>query len=269
MIRLFASNYTTVSGHVRISEDEFTDVNLTQIIADRIPDSHPTIAVTGADKSQFDSADQRIAWSVVGDVNSVDFRIYNSAGVVIEHIVESGTSGEYDFNDLAAGTYTFEVLANGYLSTKWSESITIVDEDQAAPFLTLSGSRGTVSDQQSREFTWSAADVSGISTASAIVTGPTGQLLTSSDQSGSFSLNSYGPGTYQIKFDATDADADWTGDQKSAAQAKRSVSVYDDDVLAPEISFSDRLGQPLLGSTASESHGLATRSHGMSLTNPE
>lgn len=258
VVRLFASNYTTVSGHVRISEDEWTDSNLRNIVANLIPEQHPAISVTGAKTSQFDSEAQRIGWSVDGRATSVDLRISRNSQVLVSE-TGLGLNGSYSFDNFGLGKFQVEIVANGYKRTSWRESITVSDEDLSAPTIILGGSSGTISDQQSRQFEWSASDASGLSSVSAVVTGPSGRLFSSSDPAGLYSLNSQGPGNYRITVNAIDADNDWSGDKKTAAQKTRAVTVYDDDITAPSIAFFDSLGQPLLDAGTSQSHGLDNR----------
>ena len=100
------------------------------------------------------------------------------------------------------------------------------------------------------------SDASGISHSSVVITGPENLRHSSGDQAGVFSLNSYGPGFYRMTASATDGDNDWNGDRKSSTAVPRTVQVYDDDTNKPNIAFFDRLGDPLLGSVTSESHGL-------------
>ncbi|KAA5539564.1 PKD domain-containing protein [Roseiconus nitratireducens] len=206
---------------------------------------------------QSDGQSQVISWSAQGSgLKNVTYSL-RKVGVATPIASNSSSgSGSISFDDLGVGTYQFEITGHAFNSVTRSLTVQVQDDDVANPTVTLGGSRGTIDDQTVREFTWSVSDSSGVINSATTVSGPSGNLLNSSDLAGEFSLNQYGPGYYQIRVTATDADSDWNGDRRTTALTTRSVRVIDDDVVPPRITFFDRLGEPLLGTSTSESHGL-------------
>src|SRR5439155_8022493 len=129
-------------------------------------------------------------------------------------------SGSFDFNTLGLGNFQINVNAadadgdrlNDSLTSSASRSVSVSDDDTAAPVITLGGSTGEENDGQDNVFTWNVTDAgSGLGTLSVIVTRDGQTVFTNSDAAGSFDFNALGLGTYAITVTASDGDADRAG----------------------------------------------------------
>src|SRR5207249_716219 len=133
------------------------------------------------------------------------------------------------------------------LSSSASRSVTVSDDDTAAPVIALGGSTGSENDGQNQNFTWDVSDVgSGLASVGVSITKDGTEIYRSTPASGTFDFNSHGLGTYAINVTATDVDSDRALDSLTST-ASRSVTVSDDDTDAPVI--------VLGGSTAGETDG--------------
>lgn len=111
-----------------------------------------------------------------------------------------------------------------------------------APTATLEGSAGDELDGQDQQFAWSVSDVDGNLTSVEIEVTKDGERIDSVsgpvDESGSIDLNDQGVGLFELVFTATDS-------AESIVTASRSVSVSDDDTVAPQVSLSGSSGTEL------------------------
>src|SRR5207244_7485717 len=121
-------------------------------------------------------------------------------------------------------------------------TVSVSDDDTAAPVITIGGSSGAETDGQNQHFTWLVTDSgSGVGSVTVSITRDGVEILSSSDLSGDFDFNIYGLGVYEIHVSATDADADRTGDALSST-ASSMVTVTDDDTDAPVIVTGGSIG---------------------------
>ena len=223
----------------------------------------PAISLTGSSGTEDDGENQQFTWSVSDasgvSVASVELQKLSGSSWVTS-ATSSLTSGQFDFNSLGLGSYRIVASAtdndNNWTGDKLSASatrqVTVVDDDTSAPVVTLGGSTGTENDGQNQLFTWTMADASGVSSASAELQKLSGSswvtLATSSSANSQFDFNSYGLGTYRIIASATDNDNDWTGDKLSASTS-RQVTVVDDDTTAPSVILGGSTETEMTGQT--------------------
>lgn len=114
------------------------------------------------------------------------------------------------------GVYHLHVTATdtlGKTATRNSSTITVQDDDTDAPVITLGGSIGSESREQTQEFTWSVVDAtSGVGRVVVDVyntsTGDRVSRQEDASASGRVNFDSYGPGTYRIDVWAQDSDND-------------------------------------------------------------
>src|SRR5207249_3012570 len=97
----------------------------------------------------------------------------------VEVYNSTSASGNFDFNTLGLGTYEITVNATDAdsdrlgdaLSSLSTRTVTVSDDDTAAPIITLGGSTGSENDGQDQMFTWSVVDAGlGIGSVSVSIT---------------------------------------------------------------------------------------------------
>src|SRR5439155_3171431 len=123
-------------------------------------------------------------------------------------------SGSFDFNAQGLGTYEMSISASDndtdwvgdQLSNSASRSVTVSDDDTAAPIINLGGSTGAQNDGQDQNFTWDVSDASGLSNVLVTIRKNGSIIQTFSTANGNFDFNSLGLGTYDITVDAADND---------------------------------------------------------------
>ena len=187
--------------------------------------------------------------------------------------IAAGLRYSYDFNgdgiwDLGDGTYSGSVVVlNGisgplslgnYLArgrvldqhgafNDYNVSFSVLDDDTTPPTIMITGALGTEKDGDFNRFNWTAQDASGISSVTVIVTrdsgnGPTEIFSsTSATPTGQFNFDALGLGTYVVTVTASDADSDLLGDSLNG-MATRSVTIIDDDAVAPIITLAGSTG---------------------------
>src|SRR5439155_6065515 len=139
-----------------------------------------------------------------------------------------------DANNITATDADGDRLGDA-MTASGSRAVSVSDDDTAAPIITLGGSTGSETDGDNQHFTWDVVDAgSGLANVLVSITRNGVEILSSTDASGVFDFNSYGPGAYAINVTATDADAD-RADDALTATASRTVIVGDDDTEAPII----------------------------------
>jgi cyclophilin family peptidyl-prolyl cis-trans isomerase len=145
---------------------------------------------------------------------------------------------------LAPGTSVITVSATdivGHVATT-SFTVTVTDDDSAAPVIALTGSEGNQTDADNQTFGWTVTDPgSGVASTSVNITRNGVQIHTATTATGNFDFNSFGAGTYVMTVTATDADNESPGDALTSS-ATRTVTVIDDDTTAPAIALSGSQG---------------------------
>src|SRR5207247_1808514 len=120
----------------------------------------------GSELDENDGQDQIFTWAV-SDAGS-------GLGSVSVSITKDGTeiysatdaSGSFDFNSYGLGAYEMHVSATDTdsdraldsLTSTASRSVTVTDDDTAAPIITLGGSELNENDGQNQVFTWAVSD---------------------------------------------------------------------------------------------------------------
>ena len=124
----FKSNYTTVTDHERIANDDYIQGELIRVIESMIPDQPTTISVTGDSPVQFDSQNQILGWKVDGE--SVGFEIEvrrivpGGSEVIFEQQTKDTSERAIDFNDWneagSSTTFEFVIKADGFNPTLYN-----------------------------------------------------------------------------------------------------------------------------------------------------
>ncbi len=230
--------------------DSLTSVATRTVVVSDDDTTAPQIVLTGSTGNETDGDDNQFGWSVSDAGSGLGSVLVSILKDGVEIYTSTNASGSYDLNALGNGTYTINVTAtdadgdrlNDALTATASRSVTIGDDDTAAPVIVIGGSNGAENDGQDNHFTWSVTDAgSGIGSVLVTVTRDGSTIATFTTASGSFDFNSYGLGTYQISVTATDADNDVVGDSLTSSDS-HSVTVSDDDELAPAINLSGSTG---------------------------
>ncbi len=206
----------------------------------------PVITLAGSTSTETDEQGQEFTWDVTGSNGQADVSVRKNGTVIFS---STDVSDSFAFDDQGPGEYLIDVSAedvSGALVGSATRSVTVTDDDEAAPVITLSGSVGAETDAQTQAFIWDVTDASGLETVSVLVTQNGNNVFDSTDASGSFAFDDLGPGEYVLTVNATDGDDDWAGDSRSAT-ATRTVTVTDDDAIAPVITLG--------GSTGSQTDG--------------
>ena len=203
----------------------------------------PSISFTVPGES--DGADNRIGWTVTDSsgLSALTATILRNG----EPIFSGPTAAvdSLDLNSFGVGDYRIVVTATDAdndwvgddLSAEATAEFSIVDDDTAAPNLTITSSAESTDGSDNR-VAWNATDLSGIERVTAqvyrndvqIIDGPVGPT-------DSFDLNAFGPGSYVVTVVAEDSDSDWTGDSLASIENAQFV-ISDDDTAAPEITIS-------------------------------
>ncbi|MFO0906171.1 MAG: PEP_CTERM-anchored TLD domain-containing protein [Pirellulales bacterium] len=204
----------------------------------------PTITMSGNTGSRFDDDNSSLGWSV-SDANG-DF-VSVSATLVKPGTDQSSSATSGNFSIPAGselGTYTLSVSATDEhgVSSSNSRSLTVVDDDTTAPTLGLTGSTGTENDGANQSFSWTTSDASGIFSSSVSVTRNGTPIFSSSAPSGSVNLNTFGLGTYVISGTVTDNDSDRGAVDRLTTTGSRTVTVTDDDTVAPVVNVGGSSG---------------------------
>ncbi|HYH63926.1 MAG TPA: hypothetical protein VD866_04440 [Urbifossiella sp.] len=198
----------------------------------------PAIQLGGAVGEQDDGREHVFLWEVTDpddDLNAVWVEVLHDGAAIY---TSTAAAGQFRLNAFGLGEFLITVTASdaGGATRTVTRTATVTDDDSAPPDITLGGSLGTESDSQAQSFSWSVVDASGFTFLSVVVTRDTGNgpevVFNSTDPaaaSGGISLETYGPGTYDITVAAIDGDGDRPGDGLSAS-AQRAVVVVPDGV---------------------------------------
>jgi hypothetical protein len=253
----YAINVTATDADDDRSSDSLTSLASSGVIVSDDDTASPTISLGGSSASENDGQTQNFTWDIsdggsgLSQVSIIITRDDGTGPVVIYSSTDlADAAGNFNFDSYGLGTYQISVIAvdadadrlgDTLISTS-SRTVIVSDDDTTPPLITLGGSNGNENDGQNQVFTWNVADAgSGIGSVTVSITRNGVEIFTSSDTSGAFDFNSYGPGSYQMHVSATDADADRANDALSASDS-RSVTVSDDDTDAPLISLGGSTG---------------------------
>ena len=215
------------------------DVN---VVGSRPPSISTTVPATGTD-----ATDYTLSWSVsdpdADPISSVATQLLRGTTVVRSSTAVSGSLKVLKSD--GPGTYKLSVVATdntGATRSHMSSSLVVLDDDNSGPAVSLSGG-GSLTDGQNQLFMWNTVDVSGIASRTVTVSqAGIGQIYSNtSDSSGSFDFNTFGPGTFTLSVSATDNDNDRSGDSTSSTSSI-TATVADDDTVAPEISVTGSSG---------------------------
>src|SRR5207249_876065 len=138
----------------------------------------------------------------------------------------------FDFNSYGLGNYQLFISAldadndrdDDALSNGAFVSVTVVDDDNSAPVITLTPATATQNDGQNQIFTWNVTDASNPLAVLVTITKNGNPLTSFTSTSGNYDFNGDGLGVFKMTVTATDNDVDWVGDQMSANDS-RTVTV--------------------------------------------
>ncbi|MCA9258044.1 MAG: hypothetical protein KDA61_02535, partial [Planctomycetales bacterium] len=197
--------------------------------------SGPTISLGG--NSGPDSIHNFLSWAIsdASGLSSTDVTIERlSPAPAVLLAGPAGPSGTFDLNAQIPGVYLISANATDAdtdrgvgdrSSSSLTRTITITDDDVVPPTISLGGSSGVQSHVAPQSFNWNISDASGIGQRSIEIRKDGGLILTTSALSGSFDLDGYGLGTFQIVASATDLDNDRPGDSLASSLVRQVVVV--------------------------------------------
>jgi hypothetical protein len=216
----------------------------------------PAIKLGGSEGNESDDQNQLFTWNIM-DASGIAARqvsITRNGGNIFTQ--NSSDSGSFDFNNFGTGEYVITVSATDAdndrpgdsLSSAASRTVIVTDDDITPPSITLTGSQGIEIDGQANFMTWTFDDPSGIAASNVTLTrdGQTiFQDIASTPGIGhAVGFNSSGLGTYVLSVSVIDADNDWSllGSDQLSSSATRTVTVIDDDTVAPTITLGGSVG---------------------------
>jgi len=165
----------------------------------------------------------------------------------IEMTLRNGTTNVYELQfSYPDGTYPCIILAEDPYGNqvKYNGNVIILDDDVVAPQIDFTLENGTIlSDEEAKEivFEWNITDQSGIGEASVQLNGEDIASYNSIEKvSDSYEIPN-DPGQYIFEIQAKDNDNDPGHDSSEndwlESYAYRTIDIYDDDELAPEIDY--------------------------------
>lgn len=205
----------------------------------------PVINVDTGDDS--DGSNNVLAWTV-DDASGAE------VSVVIEKDGQSinagsGSSESFDFNAFGVGDYSVTITAtdndtdwqDDQLSSQQIVEFSIVDDDTTPPVIEIQADDSL--DGEDTFLTWRVSDESGLNGLIDVNIWKDGEPIPIAvfANEGGTSLNTYGPGNFQITVSGEDGDNDWEGDSLSST-ATRNFVVSDDDTEPPVISIDPASG---------------------------
>ncbi|MEZ6034466.1 MAG: PKD domain-containing protein [Planctomycetaceae bacterium] len=165
-------------------------------------------------------------WWSGSDPDTVDQQSYLTGGGILRRdgeIVDEldDVTGRIQVTpDLGLGPFSLSVsVADREVEATAAYSFSVVDDDTAAPTITVGGSSGTVDAAATQEFTWSIDDESGSTSRVAVTRNGTeifAREYTDNVAVDAFNFDSYGIGSYELTITATDKDNDRDNDSETS-----------------------------------------------------
>lgn len=244
----FHSGYW-VTGTITTSNISLDGSNWDNSATGSLSFSAPSVSLSRSPSSGVgydDSPSETMSWSISGSTSrSAVLRRPSGSAIASSGSTNSSfsiSSSTVTSNGL--GVYKLEVTAFNQFGDRTFRSTTMDmrDDDTSGPTINLGGSSAT--DASNNFLSWSVTDsASGISnsdvTVSRLAPSPTTLYSSTFSTSGIFDLNSQVPGTYRVTVsNATNNDTDrGTGDRESTATTSRTITITDDDISGPGITF--------------------------------
>ncbi len=240
------------SGDRRATSGVFTDFS---IIDD---DTTGPAIFFGNAVNQLDGAINFVSWSITDasgiSSRTVDLWRVNSSGTAVSRLFRNTThnASSFSLESLAPDRYRIIASATDNDNDRSGDrratsgvftDFSIIDDDTTGPTITFTNAVDQ-SDSAINSVGWSITDPSGVSArivslwhvdSAGAAVGPIFQ--NSTDDLGSFPMDSLAPGPYRIIARADDDDDDWSGDRKRTGPVSQDFSITDDDVTAPSITI--------------------------------